>query len=93
MFSQTLRISMRVELDKYETAIAWMRDLIYGSEFDKERLQINVAQIQQALPGLKRDGSTVLSSVTSELLYSEENTGRAGGTLQKKTPNSFGKRS
>lgn len=37
MFAQTLRISMRVELEKYETAIAWVRDLIYGSEFDKER--------------------------------------------------------
>lgn len=31
---------MRVEVDKYETAIAWLRDLIYGSEFDKERYVI-----------------------------------------------------
>lgn len=28
---------MRVEVDKYEIAVAWLRDLIYGSEFDKER--------------------------------------------------------
>lgn len=31
---------MRVEVDKCETAIAWLRDLIYGSEFDKERYVI-----------------------------------------------------
>lgn len=40
-----------------------------------------VAQIQQALPGLKRDGSTVLSAVTMELLHDESSTSRASGVL------------
>lgn len=40
-----------------------------------------MAQIQQALPGLKRDGSTVLSAVTTELLHDESSTTRAGGVL------------
>lgn len=40
-----------------------------------------MAQIQQALPGLKRDGSTVLSAVTTELLHDENSTARAGGVL------------
>jgi ssDNA-binding replication factor A large subunit len=40
-----------------------------------------VAQIQQALPGLKRDGNTVLSAVTTELLHDESSTTRAGGVL------------
>ena len=46
-----------------------------------KRLQTVVAQIQQSLPGLKRDGSTVLASVTSELLHDENSTSRAGGVL------------
>jgi len=40
-----------------------------------------VAQIQQALPGLKRDGSTVLSAVSAELLYADNSTNRASGVL------------
>ena len=40
-----------------------------------------MAQIQQALPGLKRDGNTVLSSVTMELLHDESSTSRASGVL------------
>lgn len=48
MFTQTLRISMRVEVDKYETAIAWLRDLIYGSEFDKERYVSFFSDLQNA---------------------------------------------
>ncbi|KAI0271378.1 Metalloenzyme, LuxS/M16 peptidase-like protein [Gloeopeniophorella convolvens] len=80
-FSETLRITIRVEVAKYELAVAWLKDLIYGSEFTKERLQITVAQIQQALPGLKRDGNNVLSAVSAELLYAENSTSRASGVL------------
>jgi len=36
-FTDTFRITIKVEKSKYETAIAWLRDLVYGSEFDKER--------------------------------------------------------
>ncbi|KAI9445287.1 Metalloenzyme, LuxS/M16 peptidase-like protein [Lactarius indigo] len=80
-FTETMRITIRVEVAKYELAVAWLRDLLYGSEFTKERLQITVAQIQQALPGLKRDGNTVLSAVSSELLYTSNSTTRASGVL------------
>jgi Zn-dependent M16 (insulinase) family peptidase len=36
-FTNTLRVAIAVEKSEYETAIAWMRDLIYGSEFNQER--------------------------------------------------------
>jgi len=37
LFRNILRVSIKVELAAYETAVAWLRDLIYGSEFDMER--------------------------------------------------------
>lgn len=40
-----------------------------------------MAQVQQALPSLKRDGSNVLSAVLAELLYADNSTARAGGVL------------
>jgi hypothetical protein len=36
-FAETLRVTIRVEVAKYELAIAWLSDLLYGSEFSKER--------------------------------------------------------
>jgi len=41
-FTETLRVSIRVETGKYETAIAWLRDLVYGSQFDQERWDLGV---------------------------------------------------
>jgi hypothetical protein len=36
-FPETLRITIRVEVAKYELAVAWLRDLLHGSKFTKER--------------------------------------------------------
>ncbi|KAF8216136.1 Metalloenzyme, LuxS/M16 peptidase-like protein [Mycena galopus ATCC 62051] len=80
-FAETFRVSLKVETAHYETAIAWLKDLMYGAEFDKERLQVTIAKIQQSLPEMKRDGNTVLGSLWADLLYNETSTSRAGGIL------------
>ena len=36
-FTEVLRVAIRVETTQYENAVAWLRDLLYGSKFDKER--------------------------------------------------------
>jgi len=40
-----------------------------------------LAKIQQSLPELKRDGSNVLSSLWSDLIFAENSTSRFGGVL------------
>lgn len=34
---ELLRVAIKVEKDQYGTAVSWLKDLLYGSEFDKER--------------------------------------------------------
>ncbi|KAI0080089.1 hypothetical protein K474DRAFT_1590638 [Panus rudis PR-1116 ss-1] len=80
-FTETMRVAIRVQNENYETAVAWLRDLLYNSEFAKDRLQVNVAKIQQSLPELKRDGNTVLGSVSANILYDENSTSRAGAVI------------
>ena len=80
-FTETMRVSIKVETGMYESAITWLKDLLYGSEFDKDRLQVTVAKIAQSLPELKRDGDNVLGSVSAELLYDESSTSRMGAVV------------
>ncbi|KAH9486850.1 hypothetical protein JR316_0000915 [Psilocybe cubensis] len=80
-FSDMVRVSIKVETALYEKAVEWLRDLLYGSEFDKDRLQVVLAKIQQTLPELKRDGNNVLSSLWSTLLYAENSTSSHTGVL------------
>jgi len=37
IFTETFRVTIKVELTSYEKAIAWLRDLVYGAVFDIER--------------------------------------------------------
>jgi len=52
IFNDMFRASIKVETPRYETAIVWLKDLLYGSEFTKDRLQVTVAKIQQTIPEL-----------------------------------------
>lgn len=36
-FNELIRVSIKVEVSKYEATINWLRDLLYGSEFNKDR--------------------------------------------------------
>ncbi|KAJ3514376.1 hypothetical protein NLJ89_g2417 [Agrocybe chaxingu] len=80
-FTDLFRVTIKVETAQYATAIAWMKDLVYSSEFDKDRLQVSLAKIQQSLPEMKRDGNNVLGSLWAELMYAENSTSRNGGVL------------
>lgn len=46
-----------------------------------QRLQVALAKFQQSLPEIKRDGDTVLSSVSAELLYDETSNTRMGSIV------------
>lgn len=47
----------------------------------ESRIQVVLAKILQSLPELKRDGSNVLSSLWSDLIYAQNSTSRFGGVL------------
>ncbi|KIO08194.1 hypothetical protein M404DRAFT_134459 [Pisolithus tinctorius Marx 270] len=80
-FTEMLRVTLKVQVEQYESAVAWLRDLIWGAIFDKERLLVSAAKIAQALPELKRDGNNVLSSVWMECHFSANSTSLASAVL------------
>lgn len=38
-FTNIVRVSIKVETALYKAAVAWLKDLIYGSEFHQDRLE------------------------------------------------------
>lgn len=68
--TQTLEIYMKVERSKYATAIGWLGDLLWRSEFDVDRLRINSTKILQTIPSRKREGSDVSAALYDQLNFS-----------------------
>jgi len=36
-FEELLHVGIKVEKDRYAATVSWLKDLLYGSDFDKER--------------------------------------------------------
>ncbi|KNE93504.1 hypothetical protein PSTG_13132 [Puccinia striiformis f. sp. tritici PST-78] len=70
--SQTLEVIMKVEKSKYATAVSWLGDLLWRSEFDVDRLRINTTKILQTIPSRKREGSDVSAALYDEMTFSAD---------------------
>ncbi|KAJ5112326.1 hypothetical protein N7532_000371 [Penicillium argentinense] len=81
--SEMLRVSFQVELEKYETAIAWLQELCWNSIFDVERLRAINARLLADVPDSKRSGDDMLAAVHIMVHYAEESIARARSTLVK----------
>ncbi|GAA5857078.1 hypothetical protein JCM9279_001947 [Rhodotorula babjevae] len=66
-----ITLRMKVAKEKYETAIAWLSDLLYNSTFTEERLRISAAKALQAIPAEKRDGLEVSYAAYRKMISQE----------------------
>lgn len=74
-----ITLRMKVAKEKYETAIAWLSDLLYNSSFTEERLRISAAKALQAIPAEKRDGLEVSYAAYRKMISQDIRCARACG--------------
>ncbi|GAA5981277.1 hypothetical protein JCM10908_004050 [Rhodotorula pacifica] len=65
--SEGLFLSIQVPKDKYEEAVAWLADTIYGTTFDPERLSQIVEKELRALPASLEDPMSMAATATRQL--------------------------
>ena len=53
---EVITITMQVEVEKYQTAIQWLRELMYSSVFDVDRIKSIASRLLADIPDEKRDG-------------------------------------
>ena len=80
---ENLRITFQVELNKYQLAIEWIKELLWNSVFDVERLKIITARLLADVPDAKRSGDDMLAAVHTIIHLAPESTSRAWSTLVK----------
>ncbi|KAH7318836.1 Metalloenzyme, LuxS/M16 peptidase-like protein [Rhizoctonia solani] len=68
-FSDTICIAIEAEFSQYEEVVGLLRDLLYSSEYIKDRLEVAVAKILQSLPEQKRAGDTIAQAVSDSLTF------------------------
>ncbi|KAI4206241.1 MAG: hypothetical protein LQ346_001212 [Caloplaca aetnensis] len=74
-----MRIS--VEVEKYELAIRWFKELIWDGSFDLERIASTTVRLLADIPDAKRSGGNMLSAVEEMIHSSPASIVRARSTL------------
>ncbi|GAA5991721.1 hypothetical protein JCM5350_000584 [Sporobolomyces pararoseus] len=64
-------ITLNAVKENYSKAVSWLSDLLYGTEFDVERLKNLVNTKLQILPSVKQDGSGVASCAVQSIYCSQ----------------------
>lgn len=64
---EVITIRMQVEVEKYQTAIQWLRDLMFSRIFDIDRVNSITSRLLADIPDEKRDGSDM--KLAAELMF------------------------
>ncbi|KAK2630019.1 hypothetical protein QTJ16_000839 [Diplocarpon rosae] len=81
--AEGLVIQFQIEPEKYETAIKWIRTMMFDSIFDPVRLNAGLAKILADIPESKRSGNNMLYAVDSMIHLDNDSCVKSRGTLVK----------
>ena len=78
---EALKLAVHVEVEKYEWAISKIKEVMFQTIFDIERLQSTITRRLAEIPEEKRDGNDMSMSVNNMIKMSPASITRAGNTL------------
>ncbi|EPS43054.1 hypothetical protein H072_2916 [Dactylellina haptotyla CBS 200.50] len=81
--SESVRVKMEVEPEKYSAAIRWLRLVMWNIVFDTERLAVLAKKLRSDIPEEKRSGNDMVWSLAYLSGYTSESIGYCGNTLIK----------
>lgn len=82
--AEMMSITFNVEVEKYERAIVWLKELTLNSVFDIRRLKSITKRLLSDVPEAMRSGSTMLRSMQLMMQYTPDSISRARTSLVKR---------
>ncbi|XP_077994627.1 uncharacterized protein C05D11.1-like [Glandiceps talaboti] len=68
-YEQLVALTMTVEREKYSVGVQWLHELLYQTQFTKERLKIISTKIINDVARVKREGRSVVAAVLRDLNF------------------------
>ncbi|KAL8914625.1 MAG: hypothetical protein Q9171_000806 [Xanthocarpia ochracea] len=78
---EVLNMRISVEVEKYASAIQWLKEIIWSGIFDVQRIASTTVRLLADIPEAKRSGSNMLSAVEEMIHSSPASVVRARSTL------------
>ncbi|XP_070567442.1 uncharacterized protein C05D11.1-like isoform X2 [Ptychodera flava] len=68
-YEQLAVLSMKVEMEKYSIGVKWLYELLYKTQFTKDRLKIISTKIVNDVARAKREGRNITSAIVKDLNF------------------------
>lgn len=81
--SELIRIKFVVEPEKFEAAVGWLKDMLFNSVFDADRLKPTLSKLLADIPDEKRSGNGMMNDVDAMVHFARESSSRSQSTLVK----------
>lgn len=76
-FSETITLKIQALKSNYVKVIEWFSKVMYDTLWEESRVKILIERVLNSLPSLKRDGSSMLSSLQTRHCFNERSLHRA----------------
>ena len=70
---QILNVMIKVELDKYEKGLRWLRELLYSTQFTADRIKMAATRMINGIAQTKKRGDSVCAALINSMFYKPDN--------------------
>ena len=81
-FSQSAVLSIQAEPAKYETAVGWMRKLLFQTRLTAERARVLGTKMESSVSEMKRDGNEVVEIMMNSMMFQAESNHQATNMIR-----------
>lgn len=80
-FMELSRLSLSVEVKKYEDAVRWLRDIAYSGNVVVKKIKNRIAAMKLYIPENMRDPGSISQSIEADMLFEDSSTTKHQNTL------------
>lgn len=81
-FSNTVSLMLQVEMNKYETGVKWIVDLLQNTVFATDRIEIVSSKMANSVAQAKRKHDTVVQNISKAMYYNADTNVQANSLLR-----------
>ena len=81
-FSQSAVLAIQAEPAKYETAVGWIRKLLFQTKLTAERAKVLGTKMENSVSEMKRSGNHVVKIMMNSMMFQEESNHQAANMIR-----------
>merc|ERR1719242_2943879 len=81
-YSQSTILSIQAEPSKYETAVSWIRKILFQTKLTADRAKVLGTKMENSVSEMKRKGSLMVKIMMNSMMFQSESNHQAANMIR-----------